>query len=99
MIQLSNEDYVLLKDGQPIESLDVIYHYTSVVELFNHPFGFNLKEGEEFVCMTDLSPKLQKEYLKELSHEVESMCVNCGSVPEKVTFCEERDADFCESCF
>ena len=32
-------------------------------------------------------------------HEVESMCVNCGLVPEKVTFCEERDADFCESCF
>ena len=32
-------------------------------------------------------------------HEVESMCVKCGSVPEKVTFCEERDADFCESCF
>lgn len=36
---------------------------------------------------------------EELLHEVESMCVNCGSVPEKVTFCEERDADFCESCF
>ena len=32
-------------------------------------------------------------------HEVERMCVNCGLVPEKVTFCEKRDADFCESCF
>ena len=26
------------------------------------------EEGEEFVCMTDLSPLLQKEYIKELNN-------------------------------
>ena len=67
MKQLSSEDYVLLKNGQPLESLDVIYHYTSVIEHFND-YEFNLENGEEFVCMTDLSPELQKEYIKELKN-------------------------------
>lgn len=67
MEQLSNEDYVLLKNGQPLESLDVIYHFTSVIEMFNH-YDFNLKKGEEFVCMTDLSSLLQKKYIKELNN-------------------------------
>jgi hypothetical protein len=66
MEELSNEDYVLLKNGKPY-SLDVIYHYTSVIELFND-YEFNLENGEEFVCMTDLSIELQKEYLKELNN-------------------------------
>ena len=67
MEELSNEDYVLLKNGKPLESLDVIYHYTSVIEHFND-YEFNLENGEEFVCMTDLSPELQKEYIKELKN-------------------------------
>ena len=67
MKQLSNEDYVLLKNGKPVESLDVIYHYTSVIEHFND-YEFNLEKGEEFVCMTDLSPVLQKEYIKVLNN-------------------------------
>ena len=28
-----------------------------------------------------------------------SMCVNCGFVLEKVTFCEIRNNDFCKKCF
>ena len=67
MEKLSNQDYVILKNGQPIESFDTIYHYTSVVALFND-YNFNLENGEEFVCMTDLSIELQKEYLKELNN-------------------------------
>jgi len=66
MKKLSNQDYVILNiNGHPIESYDTIYHFTSVVALFND-YNFNLENGEEFVCMTDLSSQLQKEYIKQL---------------------------------
>ena len=28
-----------------------------------------------------------------------SICAHCGFVHEKVTFCEERDNDFCKKCY
>jgi hypothetical protein len=27
------------------------------------------------------------------------MCVNCGGGFDHITFCEDRDADFCDSCY
>lgn len=63
-MKLSKEDYVILKDGVPISPLDVILHYTSIVEMFND--GQRLYEGEEIVCMTELPQKLQDEYIKEI---------------------------------
>ena len=62
---LHETDYVLLKEGKPLEELNVIYHYSSVVELFND--GFILNKGEEFVSMSDLSEEVKCKYIKILS--------------------------------
>ena len=61
-VKLYKTDFVLLKDGQPLESLDIIYNESSVKELFED--GFELEEGEEFVRMTDLSKELKEQYIK-----------------------------------
>lgn len=39
-------DYILVKDGVPVETPDIIYAAESVIELFNG--GFTLKNGETF---------------------------------------------------
>lgn len=48
------EDYIIWNTitERPKEKLDIVYHYTSVVELVNN--GFKLGENEIFVCFTDL---------------------------------------------
>lgn len=66
-MEFSEYDYVLIKNGQPLESLDVIYYFSSIIEMFN--MGFKLEEGEEFVCMTDLPSELKNQYIKTLSYE------------------------------
>jgi len=63
-IKLYETDYVIIKDGVPIDSFDVVYHYTSIIELFND--GFSLEEGEEIVSMTKLPQELQDKYIKEI---------------------------------
>ena len=58
---LYETDFVIIKNGEPVESYDTIYHYSSVVELFNT--GFKLNEGEEFISMVELPPNIQEKYL------------------------------------
>ena len=60
-IQLSDTDYVIIKDGIPISDFDIVYHYTSIIELFND--GFNLEEDEEIISMTKLPQELQDKYI------------------------------------
>ena len=60
-IQLYNTDYVIIKGGVPISDFDIVYHYTSIIELFND--GFNLEEGEEIISMTELPQELQDKYI------------------------------------
>ena len=60
-IQLYDTDYVIIKDGVPISDFDIVYHYTSIIELFND--GFNLEEGEEIISMTKLPQELQDKYI------------------------------------
>jgi len=60
-IQLFKTDFVLIKNQQPIEPLDIIYNVSSVKELFDN--GFILDNGESFVSMTELPKNLQKKYL------------------------------------
>ena len=64
-IKLFEEDYVILYNGEPSEPLDVIYHYTSIIEMFNDD-GFSLAKGEEIVCMTELPQELQDKYIEEI---------------------------------
>ena len=62
MIKIYEADYVLMKDGKPVEDYDMIYHHTTIVEMFNN--GFKLGEGEYFLSMTDLSQELKDNYIK-----------------------------------
>ena len=59
-IKLNDTDYVLLKNGEPVEGLDVRYDQSSVIDLFDS--GFVLEEGERFVSMTELPLELQERY-------------------------------------
>ena len=63
-MKLFSTDFVLLRNGKPMESLDIIYAKESVEEAFAN--GLILKEGEEFVAMTDLPKELQEMYLNTL---------------------------------
>jgi hypothetical protein len=51
---ISRFDYILWDklNNKPLEDLDIVYHYTSVVELIND--GFKLNESEEFICVAEL---------------------------------------------
>jgi len=46
MNNISTQDYILwnTKKGCPVESLDTVYHHTSIVDLVND--GFTLKQHE-----------------------------------------------------
>ena len=63
-MKLFSTDFVLLKNGKPMESLDIIYAKESVEESIAN--GLILKEGEEFVAMTDLPKELQEMYIDNL---------------------------------
>jgi hypothetical protein len=61
--RLYSQDYVILNsDGMPIEGLDVIYHYTAIIDEINSNGKFLLNEGCKLVKMTDLSVDLQEKY-------------------------------------
>tara|TARA_Y100001973_G_scaffold28904_1_gene43573 strand:- start:36952 stop:37158 length:207 start_codon:yes stop_codon:yes gene_type:complete len=62
-MELYETDYVILYYGEPSEPLDVIYHYTSIIEMINDG-GLSLAEGEEIVSMTKLPQELQDKYIK-----------------------------------
>jgi len=62
MIKIYETDYVLMKSGKPVEDYDMIYHHTTIVEMFNN--GFKLGEGEYFLSMTDLPQDLKDNYIK-----------------------------------
>jgi hypothetical protein len=62
MNNISREDFVLwnTKYDRPIEGLDIVYHYTSIVELFND--GFTLLNNQEFRCVAELPLRWQKRF-------------------------------------
>ena len=62
MIKIYETDYVLMKDGKPVEEYDMIYHHTTIVEMINN--GFKLGEGKYFLSMTDLPQDLKDKYIK-----------------------------------
>jgi hypothetical protein len=62
MIKIYETDYVLMKDGKPVEDYDMIYHHTTIVEMLNN--GFKLGKGEYFLSMTDLPKDLKDNYIK-----------------------------------
>jgi hypothetical protein len=51
MNNISTQDYILwnTKQGCPAESLDTVYHHTTLVDLINDGFTFPFKEYEQFI--------------------------------------------------
>jgi hypothetical protein len=58
---ISKEDYIIWDNekNEPLEDLDIVYHYTSIVELFNDD-NFELKGNEEIRCVAELPLNWQK---------------------------------------
>ena len=67
-MELYETDYVIIKDGVPIDPFDVIYHYTSIIEMVND--GFAISDGEEIVPMTTLSQELQDKYIETIKEKL-----------------------------
>jgi len=63
-ITLHDTDFVLFKDGKPLEPLDIIYAKESMEELLED--GFELEEGEKFIKMTELPIEWQEKYIAEI---------------------------------
>ena len=59
-LELYATDFVLLKNGEPMEGVDIIYDQGFIDELYEH--GFTLQEGEQFVAMSNLPSELQDKY-------------------------------------
>lgn len=57
---ISREDYIIWDKvmNKPLEQLDIIYHHTTIVELYND--GFKLGVNEEFRCVAELPLRWQK---------------------------------------
>ena len=62
-MKLYETDYVIVdtKTKKPAEEYDVIYHYTSVIDIFNERL---MKDGYEYISMADLSKEDKKKYKK-----------------------------------
>lgn len=61
MENISREDFILVnkETQQPIEALDIVYHYSTVIELVNN--GFKLRDNEEFIFVNQLPLALQRQ--------------------------------------
>ena len=60
MKNISREDYIIWDNvkKQPTDRLDIVYHYTSLVELVND--GYELGLDEEYVCVAELPLEWQR---------------------------------------
>jgi hypothetical protein len=61
MRNISNQDFIIwdLKNESLAEPLDVVYHYTTLIEIVND--GFKLRDGHIWLCVASLPVKIQKE--------------------------------------
>lgn len=57
MKNISKEEYIIWSGDAPLEPLNIVYHYTSVINLINS--DFKLGEDEMFVRVTELPLELQ----------------------------------------
>jgi hypothetical protein len=56
MKNISKEDFILWDTikNEPLEKYDIVYHYTTVVEIVN-TIGFDLSVNQELKCVAELS--------------------------------------------
>lgn len=70
MLKLFASDFVLVnsKTKKPIESYEIINHYTSVIDEFNERLE---SENCEYISMANLSKKEKTKYLKAIKKREE----------------------------
>ena len=68
MKNISKEDYIFWNHTtkKPLESYDIVYHYTTIIEMLNMN-GIVLDIDEEIKCVAELPLEEQIKY----SHELE----------------------------
>jgi len=61
MKNISNQDFIIWdsKNESLAEPFDVVYHYTTLIEIIND--GFKLQDGHIWLCVASLPIKIQKE--------------------------------------
>jgi hypothetical protein len=61
MKNISNQDFIIWDSLNECnaEPLDVVYHYTTLIEIIND--GFKLRDGHIWLCVASLPIKIQKE--------------------------------------
>ena len=57
----SKKDFIIWDSikNVPVENLDVVYHYTTLIEIIND--RFKLRDGHIWICVASLPIKIQKE--------------------------------------
>ena len=62
MGNINKEDFIIWNKvtKKPIEDLDIVYHYTTIVEMINEDC-LVLGENEELICIAELPLGLQKQ--------------------------------------
>jgi hypothetical protein len=72
LLRLFEGDYMLIniETQRPVEDIDTVYHYESVIEQVNN--GFKLKDNEMFVRMADLPLHILQEYAKDTSEMIKN---------------------------
>jgi hypothetical protein len=62
MKNVSREDFVIwnYKDMKLIEDSDIVYHYTTIIEMIN-TFQLSLQDNQELICVAELPLRLQEE--------------------------------------
>jgi hypothetical protein len=68
--KLYDTDYVLVdsETKKPMEGYEIIYHYTSVINDFNERL---MKEGCEYVSMSELSDEDKNKYIETIKETEE----------------------------
>ena len=69
-VKLYDTDYVIVdsKTKKPMEGYEIIYHYTSVINGFNEKL---MKEGCEYVSMSELSDEDKNKYIETIKETEE----------------------------
>jgi hypothetical protein len=64
MKNISKEDYIIWDSvsQSPLEDLEVVYHYTTLIDIVND--GFKLREGHSWMCVAFLPIVWQKKISK-----------------------------------
>ncbi len=71
-LKLYESDYVLIKDGEPVEGLEDIYSHEALAEWVNTGHVFMLADGEQLVSMKHLPAELQERYLADIRRRMQA---------------------------